>query len=315
LDWSEICDGKVDCLDGGEDEKHCHELYINRCEENEYQCRNGMCVNEDFLRDEFRKLISPECMDASDEIGARDPDDDDTCLNDPTFRCEDFICRTPWHFPCGDGNCLKYYFPRNNLQCNNQRDQAFNFLVDWHNSEDTEFPRCFKTLICASILISSNNFDQYCTNLCLNKEECKRQTLDECPSSFIAPTFPMWGGHVRLGYFTNQTINSVKEARPEFICYNEYLCPFLIPTFTVNNYTCLRIDELKWSSLDDFYKVFISCYNPYQIENKIGCAEPTMIRCLETNKCIHAHKINDGIPDCFGDFDELFSAGSCILND
>jgi hypothetical protein len=29
LDWTEICDGKIDCLDGGYDEEHCWQLEIN----------------------------------------------------------------------------------------------------------------------------------------------------------------------------------------------------------------------------------------------------------------------------------------------
>ena len=34
LDWSEICDGRIDCLDGGEDEKHCWKLEANEREAN-----------------------------------------------------------------------------------------------------------------------------------------------------------------------------------------------------------------------------------------------------------------------------------------
>ena len=38
LDWSEICDGKVDCLDGGQDEENCWLIEISQCNENEYRC-------------------------------------------------------------------------------------------------------------------------------------------------------------------------------------------------------------------------------------------------------------------------------------
>ena len=41
LDWSDICDGKVDCLDGGLDEKYCWQLEINQCQDNEYRCINS----------------------------------------------------------------------------------------------------------------------------------------------------------------------------------------------------------------------------------------------------------------------------------
>ena len=31
LDWREICDGRIDCLDGGLDELHCFDLEVNEC--------------------------------------------------------------------------------------------------------------------------------------------------------------------------------------------------------------------------------------------------------------------------------------------
>lgn len=31
LDWREICDGKVDCPDGGKDKEQCWQLEINEC--------------------------------------------------------------------------------------------------------------------------------------------------------------------------------------------------------------------------------------------------------------------------------------------
>ena len=38
LDWTEICDGTVHCLDDGRDEEHCWQLEISECGENEYEC-------------------------------------------------------------------------------------------------------------------------------------------------------------------------------------------------------------------------------------------------------------------------------------
>ncbi|CAF2911760.1 unnamed protein product, partial [Rotaria sp. Silwood2] len=36
LDWCEICDGKVDCIEEDIDEKDCDQLEINECKDNEY---------------------------------------------------------------------------------------------------------------------------------------------------------------------------------------------------------------------------------------------------------------------------------------
>jgi hypothetical protein len=65
LDWSEICDGKVDCLDGDFDEEHCWQLEINQCKDNEYRCINGQCIPQSFFRYDNGNL---NCIDASDRI-------------------------------------------------------------------------------------------------------------------------------------------------------------------------------------------------------------------------------------------------------
>ena len=64
LDWSEICDGYIDCLNGGIDEQFCWELEINKCEEDQYRCHNGQCISNRFLHDD---LSHYECLDKSDE--------------------------------------------------------------------------------------------------------------------------------------------------------------------------------------------------------------------------------------------------------
>ncbi|CAF1014099.1 unnamed protein product [Adineta steineri] len=50
LDWSDICDGKVDCLDGNYDEEHCRQPELNKCKENEFihdaRLRNFDCINK-----------------------------------------------------------------------------------------------------------------------------------------------------------------------------------------------------------------------------------------------------------------------------
>ncbi|CAF3528930.1 unnamed protein product [Rotaria sp. Silwood1] len=65
LDWSEICNGQVDCLDGEFDEEHCWQLEINECNDNEYRCTNGQCIPQSFFRDDRN---TPDCLDGSDEI-------------------------------------------------------------------------------------------------------------------------------------------------------------------------------------------------------------------------------------------------------
>ncbi|CAF0939386.1 unnamed protein product [Adineta steineri] len=316
LDWREICDGKVNCLDGGEDEKYCAELEINRCAENEYQCRNGMCVNEEFLSDEgilLMHISSPECLDGSDEVRF---DSRFTCARDSSFKCEDVLCPQYTDFSCGDGNCRAVDKNRGILPCINNRDRAINYMFDWDNPVDARYSRCFKTLMCVSYPWLSKNFDKYCKGLCTNTQECKIQTVRDCPPAFIAPTFPVWDGHVRFGYFSNGTSMKSLGYEPDFVCYNKDRCPFLIPTFTLNNHTCLLTSQLNLTPSYTVYEVFRACNQLFQNNSANTCQDTTTtVRCLGTNKCIHKRRIMDGFIDCYNAFDESIAANSCTLND
>ncbi|CAF1353927.1 unnamed protein product, partial [Rotaria sordida] len=88
LDWREICDGKVDCVNGGQDEMFCAELEISDCAENEYRCHyGGQCIpKEMFHDDEFNS----DCLDGTDEP---EPFFDSICVGDPSFHCEERSCR------------------------------------------------------------------------------------------------------------------------------------------------------------------------------------------------------------------------------
>jgi hypothetical protein len=56
LDWREIYDRKIDCVDGF-DEVHCWQLEMNECAGNEYRCHNGQCIPEEFFTASLRSLI------------------------------------------------------------------------------------------------------------------------------------------------------------------------------------------------------------------------------------------------------------------
>ncbi|CAF0975520.1 unnamed protein product [Adineta steineri] len=315
LDWREICDGKVNCLDGGEDEKYCVELEMNQCEENEYQCQNGMCVNEEFLLDEDISqinIVSPECLDGSDEVRYKGVI---LCARDSSFRCEDVLCPQYTDFSCGNGDCRCLNGPRALSGCTNSRDRAINYLFYWDNPMNTRYSRCFKTLMCVTHLLSRVDFAKYCKNLCNNTQECKIQTIKDCPPAFIAPTFTVWDDHVRFGYFSNETSIRILGFQPDFVCYSKDRCPFLISTFTLDNHTCLHTNRPNLALTDTVYDIFRTCNQYSQNDNESICRDPTTVRCLGTNRCIPKRRIMDGFADCPDAFDESIAANSCALND
>lgn len=108
LDWREICDNKIDCINGGQDEEYCFVLELNECQSAEYRCHNGMhCIPNEFLRDD---LFHPECIDQSDEVVSSTKISDyyqSICTIDISFLCEEHTCRPSplYPFSCGDGQC------------------------------------------------------------------------------------------------------------------------------------------------------------------------------------------------------------------
>ncbi|CAF1417530.1 unnamed protein product [Adineta steineri] len=61
LHWTEICNGQIDCLNGGVDEEYCWQLEINECNEDEHRCANGQCVPKPFFQDD---TYAPDCYKA-----------------------------------------------------------------------------------------------------------------------------------------------------------------------------------------------------------------------------------------------------------
>ncbi|CAF1205542.1 unnamed protein product [Rotaria sp. Silwood1] len=145
LDWREICNGHIDCIDEGNDENRCFELKINQCDENEYRCDNGLCIPKDFWRDDGN---NPECLDGSDELKTDTNNYMEHCLKDPTFRCEDLSCSLKVNeFTCGDGRCTTYdgkdkeedlaSIPFQNI-CNGDLDQQIKLIDGRHHSDETD---------------------------------------------------------------------------------------------------------------------------------------------------------------------------------
>lgn len=136
LDWREICDGQVDCFNDGIDEKDCFPLETSRCDEDEFQCHNGMCVPSNFLHD---SPFNYDCMDGSDEYNyvsiVLQADDNEICYKDPTFRCEELARpRALPHFFCGDGQSCP---PISKWCCSNGRsehlyDSLYSYAANHH---------------------------------------------------------------------------------------------------------------------------------------------------------------------------------------
>ncbi|CAF4616217.1 unnamed protein product, partial [Rotaria sp. Silwood2] len=102
LDWRDLCDGEWDCA-AGEDEMYCEHLDLNECNENQFRCRNGLCIPIEWFMDS--RL---DCVDATDEQ-RKQSDDHDACYSMSSIDCSEVACGEKQAYSCGDGQCLSWH--------------------------------------------------------------------------------------------------------------------------------------------------------------------------------------------------------------
>ncbi|CAF2569091.1 unnamed protein product [Rotaria sp. Silwood2] len=177
LDWSEICNGQVDCLDGEFDEEHCWQLEINECNDNEYRCINGQCIPQLFYRDDIN---TPDCLDGSDEAQMRFHQLEKCNTNTPSFECEEKIC----HHTFVTNSCIK------------QRESLL-FKAIYSVKDDSISEQCWSALKC--LLQVPGSEEPFCTEI-FEKSVCVEIINNTCPDMFYIPSIPLLFGHIYLAH-------------------------------------------------------------------------------------------------------------------
>lgn len=193
LDWREICNGRIDCANGGVDESQCLELEINECNEDEYRCHNGLCIPKDFWQDDEN---NPDCLDRSDEPNILSSFD--LCFQIPTFRCEEHACRPgKSDFPCGDGQCVEDFD-----LCHNGRT---NLLIQSLLAKDGLPEKCWIYMACFT-LVAQYYDENLCRSALRSLQKNKKSHLSACKNLFQFPTTYALNGHIRFMYYKNRSV-------------------------------------------------------------------------------------------------------------
>ncbi|CAF1398734.1 unnamed protein product [Adineta steineri] len=307
--------GKMDCLQG-EDEENCFELEINECIiGKEFRCRNGLCIPNEFVNDD-----DSDCLDGSDESQKNYKIECGNYFFQPSIICEEHFCGR-YEFSCGDSNCLKNYPIRMNANleiCPNGRDKQFRRNQFLHNSNKSE-ASCWGYI---SHLIGLNvNFDIdedfYVDDIYYDIFIDDRY---RCPPIIVFPSYPIIFGHVRFIYYSNKT-DWLTNASPNFICFNKKWCSSFKITKNFDDLTCIDYDDLplnrtyrNWNTLMiAIENIFKECSHEALQKNDEQCHHSSLIPCENSSKCISKYRLIDGYKDCPNWSDE-FSTKTCYLN-
>ncbi|CAF1606602.1 unnamed protein product [Rotaria magnacalcarata] len=308
LDWSEICDGKIDCMDGGLDEEHCWQLEINNCEEDEYRCRNGQCIPYTFFRDDH---VVPDCLDGSDEVAKNPHIYDDCDRSEPTLACEDIVCAINSDYmqsPLTSSCKIK----RNDLLLKTM------FL----KKSDSIFDSCWSALICI-LHIEPMPISKQCISRC-QSGACDEIINNTCPHMLYLPTVPIIFNEVYFVYTKENTRFSLLSApAPDYICFKGQLCSEFFSKYKhilLQNTTCYSPTSLElkyfpsrntWTHLyvTPLLKLLHKCYAIMSNSSTL-CNRSTMYQCVNSSKCINQDRLNDGIVDCFYLDDEQFDVSN-----
>ena len=307
LDWREVCDGRIDCLNGGVDETHCFQLEINECNENEYRCHNGFCIPKELFEDD-----KPHCVDQTD---MRDMNLISRTNIPHIFRDIEQSCRPGYQqFPCGDGKCVADFDA-----CRSKRHVLLTHSICGQGNLSYE---CWMVMICLTKIL-----DQVNGTTCEHwlKSSNISVYLQTCPVLIQFPTVPVLFGHIHFLYLLNDThhIDMNRSLTPNYICYDEQLCEFIPSIFRHGNYSCQHADEFGFGSSRTFqnWTSIIRSIEPYFRRCSIGWNQknhsnhPSLYCCKNSSKCISKHRILDNISDCYlNDDEEQFELSCSIRN-
>ncbi|CAF1381200.1 unnamed protein product [Adineta steineri] len=302
LDWTEICDGVIDCLNGGLDEKDCWQLEINECNEDEFRCSNGLCIPQSFYGD--LEQDNYDCIDGSDYADANHIANH-KCSFTISFRCEDISCLR-------EGLTSSCTFQRQHLLI-----QAMFSSKDKLTTDE-----CWSAFKCVMYIYKDD--DLTCNNIC-NGSECIKIIERTCPDTMFIPTVPVLFGHIYFVYQKNATeIFLYGRLQYLYICYNNsYYNDYFAadPKILINNIPCYHhkndpdfSQSNHISQPPHMFDIYEELWGYYQVFNYTStfCKRPNMYQCINSIKCVAIHRLNNRINDCpqGDDEDSLYPLGS-----
>ncbi|CAF1085092.1 unnamed protein product [Adineta steineri] len=314
LDWREICNGRFDCTNG-QDEINCSNIEFNECDiQNEYRCRNGMCIPKIFSFD-----LTIDCLDFDDEQEQHDKSA--LCYYRSSVDCEEHHCGRLGgdSFSCGDGSCSDSL-----SSCNTDRDdlqlrQLFAYDEDLYGNNLTL--RCFKYIWCKLEILclfqscSELGQQEYCNKLPKNESlQCNLFDTDNSQKGFFFPPTSFIFSFVRLYVKISFESHSLHQGNTLAICIDKSkLCdmsryPVLDTqitgiTFTFQQYNCGRYERYRNNYrikfiAQDLKALVARCAFPDAYREHLLIYRNKSSFLCQHHFSISSHRINDDFVDC-----------------
>ncbi|CAF1072838.1 unnamed protein product [Adineta ricciae] len=311
LDWTDVCDGVVDCLNDQIDEKHCWQMSVNECQEQEFRCGDGQCIPMEFSKD--NEYIF-DCLDKSDLGKLTNQMGFFPYTSIPSFYTEDIKCSrdSPQKETDPTSSCV-----------HKRRELLMKLMV--LESPNSITSDCWSLLRCHLKIFST--FDSMCKGINYNNKSIELINKT-CPDLLFIDTVLSLFGHVHFVYEKEFILNSTDNIKPHYICYDNRLCDGFYSNRTIlsfNDRTCRRPEDFPLQFDHDIsmtsYRRLLSeqlyhCNTIFYHDLSI-CNHPMMYKCKNSSKCISHRQLCDNKNDCDYKDDEqcLIVNGICSVAD
>ena len=328
LDYRDICDGEFDTVNGI-DELYCDLIETNRCDDNEFRCRNGHCINHEFLFDG-----QGDCADFTDEqflLILKKHQNFENCYKQSTFDCDDHWCGRDM-ISCGDGECIpwfqrfwaehdchNYYTHVYNCELEERKNKSIDFsITDNHGrckSNISEFntteDRCLLMIKCAvtlhptckSLDMPLDNYDDavtYVFNFCRNRTSMKYASGTQFFSPFVRADYipDQFNLTVQLEFFALMKVRTPGR----FCLVGEYICER--GQVIQNGSKCFTHEEIYGQNYSYPPYEYLFCRSDNHRTDDPCKNQTFFYRCRITGECISKYRLFDGFRDCLDSSDE-----------
>ncbi|CAF5031573.1 unnamed protein product, partial [Rotaria sp. Silwood1] len=310
-----------------DDELYCEQIETNICDENEFRCRNGLCIDRQFLFDG-----QGDCTDLTDEqslLVIKKYHNFEHCFEQATFDCDEHWCGREM-ISCGDGECIPWNQRFwNGFDCSNFYTHVYNCELEERDAKSINFSitdnygRCTMNITefnanndpCLLMIKCAVTLHPSCQSIGMFFTEgkdayayacelCQNRTLVDYASgtTFLSPFIRAYYTPKQFEIYSPDFFSKMKVRQPGLLCViGEHMCRGI--KVIHNGSTCFQYNDIFEQSYPFSPYDYLFCQS---VNHSVTyCVSTTFFyRCQTSGECISKHRLFDGFVDCFDASDE-----------